>query len=214
MGWMSEDETPGYKATSWNEREDDFASVAFWYQTGVPTFAGRAPGAGERRLPSLARMTVKAWDPGTPRKHGPGEVARSTDALTGEDILVYRPSRPVGAWLEIPIDVETKEPLRLEVGAVLLPDGGLYQAYLDGVKIGRPLDFHADAPGDAAFPLLDFWPEPGAHVLRLECVGRNGRSAGRACGVASVRLLERRPRVAEYGHDRDKDWRTDPVLYD
>ena len=214
MGWMSEDENPEYKATSWNEREDDFSSVAFWYQTGVPTFAARAPGANERRLPDLARTAARAWDPGTPRKHGPGEVARSTDALTGEDLLVYRPSRPSGAWLEIPIDVETKEPLRLEVGAVLLPDGGLYQAYLDGVKIGRPLDLHADAPGAAAFPLLDFWPEPGAHVLRLECVGRNGRSAGHACGVASVRLLERRPRVAEYGHDRDRDWRTDPVLYD
>ena len=36
---------------------------------------------------------------------------------------------------------------------------------------------------------------------------------GYACGVASVRLLERRPRVAEYGHDRDKDWRKAPVLY-
>ena len=51
MGWMSEDENPEYKATSWNEREDDYASVAFWYQTGAPTFAERAPGAAERRLP-------------------------------------------------------------------------------------------------------------------------------------------------------------------
>ncbi len=46
MGWMSTDENPEYKATSWNEREDDYASVAFWYQTGVPTFTARAPGSG------------------------------------------------------------------------------------------------------------------------------------------------------------------------
>ena len=45
-GWMSEDENPAYQATSWNEREDDYASVAFWYQTGEPTFTYRAPGSG------------------------------------------------------------------------------------------------------------------------------------------------------------------------
>ena len=66
MGWMSEDENPEYKATSWNEREDDYASVAFWYQTGVPAFAERAPGAEERRLPDLARIAVPAWDPASP----------------------------------------------------------------------------------------------------------------------------------------------------
>ena len=214
MGWMSEDENPEYKATSWNEREDDYASVAFWYQTGTPTFAERAPGAGERRLPNLARAVMSAWDPAMSRRHGEGEIAKGADEATGEDILVYRPVRQAGAWLEFPIEVAAKEPLRLEIGARRSPDGGLYQAFLDGVKIGRPLNFHAaaDAAG-TVFPLLDFWPEPGRHVLRLECVGKSGRSMGFACGVASVRLLERRPRVAEYGHDKDKDWRKDPVLY-
>jgi hypothetical protein len=28
-----------------------------------------------------------------------------------------------------------------------------------------------------------------------------------------VRLRERRPRVAEMGHDKDKDWRKNPQLY-
>jgi len=28
-----------------------------------------------------------------------------------------------------------------------------------------------------------------------------------------VRLRERRPRVTSYGHDKDKDWRKDPLLY-
>jgi len=212
MGWMSEDENPEYKAMSWNEREDDYASVAFWYQTGTPTFAERAPRAGERRLPGLARTVVPGWDPA--RRHGNGEIAKTTDETTGEDVLVYRPARPAGAWLEFPIEVAAKEPLRLEVAAMRVPDGGLYRALLDGVKIGRPLDFRARGSSEDVFPLLDFWPEPGRHVLRLECVGRSGGSEGFACGVASVRLLERRPRVAEYSHDRDKDWRKTPLLYD
>jgi len=213
MGWMSEDENPGYKATSWNEREDDYASVAFWYQTGPSTFAERAPGADARRLPGLARTEVRAWDPGAARRHGTGELTKTVDEPTGGDILVYRPDRPAGAWLEFPLEVGAKEPLRLEVAARALPDGGLYQAFLDGVKIGEPLDFRAELPAPAVFPLLDFWPEPGPHVLRLECVGKSASSYGHACGVEAVRLLERRPRVAEYAHDRDKDWKKDPKLY-
>ncbi len=178
MGWMSEDENPDYKATSWNEREDDYSSVAFWYQTGMPTFADRAPGAEERRLPNLARIELEGGE-------GP----------------------------EFPFEVAVKEPLRLEVAAALSPDGGLFQATLDGVKIGRPIDLYAAERDSAVFPLLDFWPEPGRHVLRLERLGKNAASAGFACRVGAVRLLERRPRVAGYGHDKDKDWRKAPRLY-
>lgn len=213
MGWMSEDENPEYKATSWNEREDDYASVAFWYQSGVPTFTERAPGADERRLPDLARTVVNARDLAEAKRHGDGKVLKSASDLFGGDVLVYQPSRQAGAWLEIPVEVKAKEPLRLEVSAELAPDGGLYQAFLDGVKIGRPLDFFGDGPAGSMFPLLDFWPDPGTHVLRLECVGKGSRSSGYACGIESVRLLERRPRVAEYGHDKDKDWRKGPILY-
>jgi len=43
FGWISPDENPQNKSTSWNERQDDYSSVAFWYQTGQPTFTARAP---------------------------------------------------------------------------------------------------------------------------------------------------------------------------
>jgi hypothetical protein len=81
------------------------------------------------------------------------------------------------------------------------------------VKIGSLLDFYADAAKRHEFQLLDFWPQPGAYTLRLECLGKNSRSGGSACAVESVRLLERRPRVARFSHDKDKDWRTSPTLY-
>lgn len=213
MGWMSEDENPDYKATSWNEREDDYASVAFWYQTGPSTFAARAPGGAERRLPDLARMSVRAWDPAAPRRHGAGDAARDVDGATGRDILSYKPGQVLGAWIEFPVEVAVKEPLRLEVAGMTAPDGGLFQAYLDGVKIGEPLDFHGPAGTAAVFPLLDFWPEPGPHVLRLAGVGKSAASEGYGCAVDAVRLLERRPRVAAMAHDRDKDWKKDPKLY-
>ncbi|MDD8027187.1 MAG: DUF2961 domain-containing protein [Acidobacteriota bacterium] len=212
-GWMSEDENPEYKANSWNEREDDYSSVAFWYQTGRPTFAARAPGAAERKLPGLDRVIVPAKDIAGKMKFGAADVSkRPSDDFGGEEIVV-KPKGRTGAWVEIPFEVKAKEPLHLALFGTSLEDGGRWQAFLNGVKIGKPLDFYAGQPADLEFPLLDFWPEPGTYALRLECVGGNPRSLGAACAVESVRLLERRPRVAAFGHDRDKDWRKNPVVY-
>jgi len=213
MGWMSPDENPEYKSTSWNEREDDYASVAFWYQTGEPTFAARAPGVAERSLPDLERVTVKAGDFAAAMRHGEGVVSKRGSDLFGAEDLVYVPPQAAGALVEIPFDVKSKEPLHLILRGTLAADGGMYQALLNGVKIGRPLDFYADTAERHEFQLLDFWPEPGTFTLRLECVGKNLRSSGYACAVESVRLLERRPRVARFGHDKDKDWRENPTLY-
>ena len=42
-GWTSVDKNPDHKLINWNEREDDFSSVAYWYQTGESTFTARAP---------------------------------------------------------------------------------------------------------------------------------------------------------------------------
>jgi hypothetical protein len=61
--------------------------------------------------------------------------------------------------------------------------------------------------------LLDFWPDPGTYKLKLVCVGRNVASSGHYLGIESVRLRERRPRVTAFGHDKDKDWRKNPLLY-
>jgi len=213
FGWISPDENPEYKSTSWNEREDDYASVAFWYQTGTPTFAARAPGAAERRLPSLERVIAYARDFADAAHHGEGRAGRQQIDLYDGPQLLYQPAAPAGAWLEVPIEVGKKEPLRLLLNATTSYDFGRYQAFLDGVRLGGPVDLYSENVANREIHLLDFWPEPGTHTLRLECVGKNPRSSSYYCGLESVRLRERRPRVAAWAHDRDKDWRANPILY-
>jgi hypothetical protein len=213
MGWISPDENPAHKSSSWNEREDDYASVAFWYQTGTPTFSARAPGARERRLPSLERVVSYASDFVDSAHHGAGEALKQQIELYEGPQLLYRPETPAGAWLEIPIEVKKKEPLRLLINATRSDDFGRYQAFLNGVKLGSPMDFYSDVVDSREFHLLDFWPDSGTYTLRLQCTGKNARSGGFGCGVESVRLRERRPRVAGYGYDKDKDWRRSPILY-
>jgi hypothetical protein len=210
FGWISPDENKDNKSMSWNEREDDFSSVAFWYQTGTPTFAARAPSGPERRLPSLERTIVYAKDGA---KHGAGDAQTQELAHFEQPQVLYMPQQQEDAWFEVPFLVSQKEPLRLVLDMTTSYDFGRYQAYLNGVKIGRPMDFYSPDIEHREFHLLDFWPEPGQYTLRLECVGKRPVSDGHYLGIESVRLRERRPRVRQLGWDRDKDWKKNPLLY-
>jgi hypothetical protein len=128
--------------------------------------------------------------------------------------LFYKPQQADGAWVEIPFSVTASEPRRLLLAVTRAPDYGIYQASLNGVKIGPPLDLYSENVEPWEFHLLDFWPQPGPYTLRLECVSQNPRSTGHYLGLESVRLRERRPRVKQWARDRDKDWTKDPILYD
>ncbi|MBX3111536.1 MAG: DUF2961 domain-containing protein [Fimbriimonadaceae bacterium] len=210
FGWISPDENKDNKSMSWNEREDDYSSVAYWYQTGKPTFTARAPSGAARKLPSLERVVVPASENNT---HGPGEATSQRLDVHERPQLLYMPTRAEGAFVEIPFEIKEKEPLRLLLSVTKSYDFGRYQAYVDGVKVGGPFDLYdKDIKADEVH-LLDFWPEPGKHVVRLVCVGKNKLSDGFYLGIESVRLRERRPRVKQMGWDKEKDWRKDPKLY-
>ena len=159
-------------------------------------------------------MIAYARDFADAKHHGEGEALKQQSNLYDGQQLVYGPQQQAGAWLEIPIEVKKKEPLRLLINATCADDFGRYQASLNGVKLGQPLDFFAAKTDSNEFHLLDFWPEPGKYTLRLECVGKSASSGGYYLGLESVRLRERRPRVSDYHHDAGKDWRANPVLYD
>ncbi|MHC4640756.1 MAG: glycoside hydrolase family 172 protein [Planctomycetota bacterium] len=213
FGWMSPDENPDYKSNSWNEREDDYSSVAFWYQTGRPTFKARAPHAKDRALPSLDNI-IYAKDFTGKKYHGTGDTVTQQLPLYTEKQLLYKPPTAEGTWIEIPFEIKKKEPKRLLLVMTRSYDFGKYQAYLNGIKLGDVMDLYNDQITSREHHLLDFWPDPGKYTLRLECVGKNTSSAGYYLGIESVRLRQRRPRVVKYAHDKEKDWRKNPVLYE
>jgi hypothetical protein len=212
-GWMSPDENADYKEMSWNEREDDYASVAFWYQTGLPTGDYAIPDAAQRQLPSLERLVVPATNFAAVQFHGRGLALPQQLDLYEDPQLFFRPSSSEEGWLEMHFTVTNKEPVRLLLNTTKAPDYGIYQMTLDGVKLGGPVDFYDPKIVSEECQLLDFWPEPGQYTLRMQCIGKNSASTGYFCGVESLRLRARRPRVTAMGHDKDKDWRKDPKLY-
>ncbi len=211
-GWISPDENPKNISDSWNQRQDDYSSVAFWYQTGTPTFSPPVPHAKERKLPNLDRI-VFANEFTEAVYHGKGNAILQALDFYDQPQLLYQPAEQTEAWVEIPFKVEKKEPKRLLITATTSDDFGIYQISLNGVKLGSPVDLYSPGLSWREVHLLDFWPEPGEYKLRLECVGKNGMSKGYYLGLESVRLRERRPRVTEYGFDKDKDWKKNPTLY-
>jgi len=213
FGWISPDENPQYKSDSWNEREDDYSSVAFWYQTGEPTFDARAPHAMQRKLPNLDKI-IAAREYTADDYHGMGETVAQNLDIYPDGHLFYKPQGPDDAWVEIPFEIEKKEPQRLLLVMTRSYDYGKYQAYLNSVKLGGVMDLYSSDISTREYHLLDFWPEPGKYKLRLECVGKNQLSGGDYLGIESVRLRQRRPRVSQYRHDIDKDWRKNPILYE
>jgi len=213
FGWISPDENPNHKSTSWNEREDDYASVAFWYQTGEPNFTARVPHARERKLPNIERLVVPAANFTADKNHGAGSVTTQHLNVHEGKQLLYMSKQADGAFLEIPFEVKKKEPLRLLLNMTKANDYGKYQASLNGVKLGGVIDLYNAKIVDEEVHLLDFWPEPGTYTLRLDCVGKNSQSEGYYCGIESVRLRQRRPRVTEMAHEKNNDWKTKPQLY-
>ena len=213
-GWIPVDENPKGVRDSWNEREDDFASVAFWYQVGPTKKFGNVPPAAERRLPNLDLIT-SAKDHFAEWKHGKGEARLQTGNLWWADggQLFFQPESREEAWVEIPFEVKEREPRRLILNLTRSYDYGTYQTYVDGVKVGALIDLYNPETTVKEYHILDFWPDAGKHVVRLESVGKSDKSSGSLIGVVSVLLRERRPRVKEYGHDKDKDWKKSPVLY-
>lgn len=212
FGWISPDENPKNQTNSWNEREDDFSSVAFWYQQGQSTFEARAP--ENRALPSIDRVIAFAKDGST---HGSGTKVEQRLSLYETPQLLYKPTSAEGAWLEVPFKVARKEPLRLLVNATTSYDFGKYQVQLkekggEFVTLGT-FDLYSAEVDSKELHLLDFWPAPGDYVLRMNCVGKSAKSEGHFLGVESVRLRERRPRVEKWGFDKDKDWKKQPNLY-
>jgi hypothetical protein len=216
FGWMSPDENKEHKAHSWNEREDDFSTVAFWYQMGPTKKFTETPSAEERKLPSLERILVWGKQALDDALHGPGPIGLQEGEryLESGGQLHFQPATTADGWVEYTFRVNEKEPLRLILELTRSYDYGIWQPTLNGVRIGEPLDLYRPQTDLWEFHLMDFWPDPGEYRLRLECAGKNNVSSGYGIGVNSIRLRERRPRVKAFGYDKDKDWRQEQVLYD
>jgi len=212
-GWISPDENDERRAHSWNEREDDFSTVAYWYQTGIPTSYQPVPPAEDRILPNLDQIFMaKEIVASKSYTNGIAEVQENLDHYM-EGQLFFSPVNEK-AKVSIPFTVAEKKPSRLLLAVTKAPDYGIWQAYLNGIKIGTPMNLYDSKIYEWEHHLLDFWPDPGDYILELRLAGKDRYSGGNLLGIESVRLRERRPRVTTFAFDKNNDWKSNPKLYE
>jgi len=200
-GWITADETESGKIEGHVEREDDIATVAFWYQVGQPKrFTALSPLA-QRILPNLD-IAIEGKAMKDTARHSPGvlELQNGYD-WTGEGQLFFMPAsdNPV---LEVDFQVEKEEYRGLILRCTHAEDYGIWRIFLDGKNVAQPEDYMAgqkihdfdfySAQLEVKDHYLGSFKLPqGKHALRFECVGRNPLSKGNYFGLDSVRLRER-----------------------
>jgi hypothetical protein len=206
-GWISADETESGKVEGHVEREDDMASVAFWYQTGQPGRFTTLPAYKERVLPNLdlvfeGRELMKT----VRHSHGKVELQKGYD-WTGDGQIFFSPATEK-TWLETDFFIEKEEPRGLIVRLTNSADYGVYRLFIDGIPIPNvPMTINMDfnSPSENA-KIIDLYSKDlivkdyylgsttlkkGKHTIRFESSGKNNNSSGRNFGFDSFRLMER-----------------------
>jgi hypothetical protein len=200
-GWISDDETESGKVEGHVEREDDIATVAFWYQIGQPKRFTKLPPLAERLLPNLDLVTEGKIMMPTAR-HSPGviELKKGYD-WTGDGQILFMPATEQPA-IEVDFTVEKEDYRGLIVRLTHAEDYGIWRVFLDGKNVRQPEDYmagqklqdfdlYSKSLAVKDHYLGSFKLKPGKHTLRFEYAGRNPLSKGSYLGLDSVRLRER-----------------------
>ncbi|MFO0830093.1 MAG: glycoside hydrolase family 172 protein [Phycisphaerales bacterium] len=190
-GWMSADETTTGKTEGFVEREDDFSSVAFWYQRGYPKRFATLPSAKERKLPSIDRVFDGATLKAQSKSQGGSLSLQAGGPWTGQGQLFFRNDAGTGAWFDVTFDVANDETRRFVLALTHSYDFGVYSFTLDGRTLGEPIDCYSPDVDVREHALGNVTLAPGPHTLRVECVGKNAASRGHSVGLDAVRLRER-----------------------
>jgi len=189
-GWMSADETTTGKVEGHVERNDDFATVAFWYQRGQPRRFTTLPAAAERVLPPID-LVVEGKDLLARAASHDGSLSLQPGGFTTGDGQLFLDGQRVGSAVEFSFDVPDDRPRHLVLPITHSYDFGVYRLVLDGTAAGDPIDCYSPRIEVRQHRLGETPITPGTHTLRLECVGINPNSAGFKLGIDGLRLRER-----------------------
>ncbi len=207
-GWTyNSDGTP---RTAFEERDDYFSSVAFWYQEGVNEGLPEPP-YGEARLPLGNALEIRVANSikDVTAEKGRPFVERGVE--WGKDLLSLE-AQGVGARINIPVDVPDTGRYELIAEIAQAPNYGNYKALVDNqptnLDTRKPASTEIPFPGPLIYhnyqpevylavqrPLGWFRFEKGRHTVSLICTGKDEASAGYDIGVLDV-VLEKVPASA------------------
>jgi hypothetical protein len=187
-GWTFNDETDGSVRSGFEERADNFSSVAFWYQKELKPLPD-VP-AGYARTPYGNATQIEAEDVIGKVKTTKGSAEVQRDILWTKHAVFFR-GEGVGASLTIPFDATAEGQYELTTQLVHSYDYGNYQAYLDGKKLGGVLKtYAADTYASHDHILGRTTLTVGSHTLTFKAVGKEAASTGHYFGVDNIVLAK------------------------
>jgi hypothetical protein len=200
-------------AGTFDERPDDFSTVAFWYQTPFRTDLPDLP-TGYERLPYGNTLLLEAEDRFDDAVTVNGAKELLDWSMARQRVILF-PGEGAGARLTLPFSVP--ENGRYEILAMCTggPDYGIYAAEVDGAAIGEVLEPYStivpEAGAKETGESFDFWAkhpsmtrgcvlgrfdlDAGDHEVAWICSGRNALSTGHKLGVDSLVLSRVHPSV-------------------
>lgn len=200
-GWISEDETESGKIEPHVEREDDIATVAFWYQIGNPKRYTTLPPLAQRLLPTIDDIIeAKSFQANAHHTAGVLQLQKGYD-WTGDGQMLFMPASDEPN-IEVEFNITKEEYRGFLLRFTYAPDYGIYRIFLDGKNIKQPEDYMANPKlqdfdfyspeikvkdtylGSYSLPL-------GKHTIKLQCVGKHPNAKGNYLGFDSIRLRER-----------------------
>jgi hypothetical protein len=165
------------------ERPDDYASIAFWYQTEPHKPFGAIPPAEERLYYSLEGAQELTLSSVLTQQGGQTWMRGNA---------VYFSASGPGSLLEI--EFEVKQAGKYQV-AVFLPEGpdlGNYQIYLNGEAQGAHRVLYSATPYEPAARVVGTFPLANRkHRLRFQCLGKSPLSRGYDIAAGAVTLTPR-----------------------
>ncbi len=200
-GWMSADETETGEVDGHVEREDDIATVAFWYQTDQPDLASTLPPLEARIFPNLD-VAIDGASLVDGARHSEGTLEAQPGYIwTGGGQAFFQPSTE-SAWLELDFSMAYPAYQGIVLRLTHAPDYGRYRISLDGTPIEEladypdwnptgPIDLYGENVETRDLYLGSYTLAPGKHTLRFEGVASNRASLGGNLGLDSIRIRQR-----------------------
>ncbi len=208
-GWTSNPD--GSVRSGFEERPDNFASVAYWYQKGINEGLPEPP-YGDDRLPfgNARQIPIEDSLKDVTTENGEASVLRDVD--WSKDILFFK-ARGVGSRMNVPIDVTESGLYEVVAEIAEGPDYGDYSILVDGqptnVDTRKPSTSEIPLPGPEVFhnyltelyvardrTLGMFRLDAGRHIISFIVNGKDPHSVGYNLGINDV-VLQKVVKTAE-----------------
>lgn len=180
----------GKVRSGFEEREDDFSSVAYWYQLEPHQPLEPMP-AGKARLYRDYSKLIEGESLLSVAKASEGAIdLQELGGASGGKHLWWRPATE-GQVLTLPVDVKDSGTYELLLLLTASWDYGVFDVQLDGKSLGKSVDLYKSTVQSIETAYMDVPIAAGAHILSFVNRGKNSDSKGYLLGFDGYLLTHR-----------------------